>query len=151
MIGKVFKLIRLPMLLIVIFTIGRFILSVKGVPYSPRSNAVFTILPLILISSFYFGALSGKVNGIGWVGAILLGVFIGFFGEFMILLATMVSYMAHVDTYFTYWDNLNVKEGTTVTMVQALGIRAGGLIAGPILGTIAALIGRALGGLVSLQ
>src|SRR5882724_10157815 len=82
MIGKVFKLIRLPMLLIVIFTIGRFILSVKGVPYSPRSNAVFTILPLILISTFYFGALSGKVNGIGWVGAILLGVFIGFFGEF---------------------------------------------------------------------
>jgi hypothetical protein len=90
--------------------------------------------------------MSKRVGNFSWVGTILIGVALGLFSQILIFLATLFSYLANVDTYFTHWDALNVPEGTVVPMAKALATRAGGLIAGPILGTIAALIGRAVFG-----
>src|SRR5882762_6663832 len=120
MIGKVLQLIRLPLILIVILVIIRFILGARGVQYSARTNAATSVLMLTIWCSIIFGALSAKVNGLGWVGTILVGVFLGFFTESLVLIATLISYVAHVDTYFNNWDSLNVKEGTVVPMAQAL-------------------------------
>ena len=141
------RFVRLPLLLLLIFAIARFSLGLAGVPYAPRGNAMFSLVGVSIISSIYFGAISGKVGGFGWGGAILVGIIIGLFSQILIFTATLISYAAHLNTYFTHWDALNVPEGTVLPMGRALTTRAGGLIVGPILTTVCALVGRALGGL----
>lgn len=147
MLSSVLRFVRLPLVLIIIWTVLRFINGpVFGTPYAPRGNAMFSILGLTIICTVIYGALSNRVSNFTWVGTILVGVVLGLFSQILIFLATLISYAANIDTYFTHWDALNIPEGTTATMAQALATRAGGFIAGPILGTIAALIGRAVFG-----
>lgn len=149
MLLQVIRFVRLPLLLLLLFTIGRFALGVAGVPYFPRGTAIFSIVVLSLISSFYFGALAGKVGGFGWGGALLCGTVIGFAAQVLIFTATLVSYLGDFNTYFRHWDALNVAEGTVVPMARAMQTRAGGLLIGPVLTTIAAALGRSLGTLAS--
>ena len=148
MIARVLRFVRLPMLLLLIFAVARFLLGAKGFPYSPRGNAMFSIVGLTFISSFYFGALSRRVGGFGWGGTALVGVSLGLFGQILIFLATWLSYAAGIETsYFRHWDALNVTEGTVVPMAAAMQARAGGLVIGPIFAIVPALIGRALSAL----
>lgn len=145
MIPRILRFIRLPLLLIFLYAVGRFTLGLIGVPYAPRGNAVFSIVGLTFISSFYWGALSGRVGGFSWLGAALIGVALGLFSQILIFAATALSYALNLNTYFIHWDALNVPEGTVVPMKQALMARAGGILFGPITAGIIALIGRALG------
>jgi hypothetical protein len=142
MIGRVLRFIRLPILLLVIYTAARFSLGVAGVPYAPRGNAMFSVLGLAIVSGFYFGALSRRVGGFGWGGTALVGYSIGLVAQIFIFLATWISYAAGLETYFRHWDSLNVPAGTVVPMMTAMRSRAVGLVAGPILPLVAALLGR---------
>ena len=63
MIGRVLRFVRLPLLLVSIFAIARFALGANGVPYAPRGNAMFSIVGLTFVSSFYFGACPGASAG----------------------------------------------------------------------------------------
>jgi uncharacterized membrane protein YeaQ/YmgE (transglycosylase-associated protein family) len=147
MFQRVLRFVRLPLLLIVIWTVLRFLNGpVFGTPYAPRGNAMFSVLGLTIICGLIYGALSSRMGNFSWVGTILIGVVLGLFSQILIFLATLISYVAGIDTYFRHWDALNIPEGTTATLAQALMTRAGGFIAGPILGTITALIGRAVFG-----
>ena len=147
MLLQVIRFVRLPLLLLVLFTIGRFTLGVAGVPYFPRGTAIFSIVVLSVISGLYFGALSGKVGGFGWGGALLAGAVIGFGAQLLIFTATLISYLGDFNTYFRHWDALNVPEGTLVPMAQAMRARAGGLLVGPLFVVVAAAIGRCLSAL----
>jgi hypothetical protein len=148
MIARVLRFVRLPLLLLLIFAVARFALGASGVPYAPRGNAMFSIVGLTLISSFYFGALSRRIGGFGWGGTVLVGYSIGLFGQILIFVATWLSFLAGIETsYFRHWDALNVPEGTVVPMATAMAARAGGLLVGPILAIVPALIGRLLGAL----
>ncbi|MBK5257700.1 MAG: hypothetical protein JJE39_16875 [Vicinamibacteria bacterium] len=149
MMSRVLRFIRLPLLLLVIYAVGRFALGANGVPYAPRGNAMFSIVGLTAISCVYFGALSRRVGGFGWGGTALVGYSIGLFGQILIFLATWLSYAAGIETsYFRHWDALNVPEGTVVPMGTAMMARVGGLVIGPILtAVIPALIGRLLSAL----
>jgi hypothetical protein len=145
MFSRVLRFVRLPLVLLIVWAALRFLLgAVFHVPYEPRGNAMVSVLGLTIISCLYFGAMSRRVGDLNWVGTILIGVVLGFWAELLILLATLLSFAANVDTYYTHWDALNIPKDTHATMAQALATRAGGLIAGPILGTITALIGRAV-------
>jgi uncharacterized membrane protein YeaQ/YmgE (transglycosylase-associated protein family) len=145
MFSRVLRFVRMPLVLLVIWAALRFLLGpVFHVPYEPRGNAMISVLGLTIISCLYFGAMSRRVGDFNWVGTILVGVVIGLWAQILIFLATLVSFAANVDTYYTHWDALNIPKDTHATMAQALTTRAGGLIAGPILGIIAALIGRAV-------
>lgn len=148
MLKSVVRFVLLPWLLLLIWAIARFSLGLAGVPYAPRGNAMFSIVGLTLISCIYFGALSRRVGGFNWKGTVLTGIAIGLFGQVLIFLGTLVSYLAGLPTYFVHWDALNVPEGTTVPMAAAMGARAGGLLFGGIITpAIIALLGRALSGL----
>lgn len=150
MLLQVVKFVRLPIVLLFIYAVGRFLLGAYNVPYAPRGNATFSVVGLTFISSVYFGALSGKVGKFNWVGTILIGLVIGLSGQIFIFTATLISYLANIETsYYRHWDALNVPEGTIVPMAQAMRARVGGLIFGPISAIIATLIGRLLGFLVS--
>ncbi|MGI9107336.1 MAG: hypothetical protein ACR2G4_13930 [Pyrinomonadaceae bacterium] len=144
---RVLRFVRLPLVMLVIWTVLRFLLGpVFGVPYVPRGNAMFSIAAVTIISALYFGALSRRVGNFNWVGTILIGVVLGLFSQILIFTATLISYLANVNTYFTHWDALNIPEGTSMPMTTALATRAGGLLAGPIIGVVIALIGRAVFG-----
>jgi hypothetical protein len=148
MVGRVLRFVRLPFLLLLIWAAARFWLGVKGVPYAPRGNAMFSIVGLTMISSIYFGALSRRVGGFGWGGTALVGVSLGLFAQILIFLATWVSYTAGLETsYFRHWDALNVPPDTVVPMAQALKNRMGGILVAPLFTTIVACIGRLLSGL----
>jgi hypothetical protein len=143
MLPRILRFVRLPLVLLVIWTIARFLVGLAGTPYAPRGNAMFSVVGMTVICALIYGALSHRVGNFNWVGTILVGVVIGLFSQILIFTATLVSYLANVNTYFTHWDALNIPEGTTAPMAQAMAARAGGLLAGPIMGTIMALIGRA--------
>ena len=147
MLARVLRFIQLPILLLLIYTVARFILGVAGVPYAPRGNAMFSVLGLALISSFYFGALSRRIGGFGWGGTALTGYLIGLSAEVLIFLATWISYAAGVETYFRHWDALNLPPGTSVPMATALQTRVGGLVVGPVIAIVPALLGRLLSAL----
>ena len=147
MLSQVIRFVRLPLLLLFLFTVGRFALGLAGVPYFPRGTAIFSVVVLSLISGLYFGALSGKLGGFGWGGALLSGAVIGFAAQILIFTATLISYLGDFNTYFRHWDALNVPEGTVVPMAQAMRARTGGLLVGPLLVVVAAAIGRSLSAL----
>lgn len=151
MLLRVLRFVRLPLVLLVIWTIARFSVGLAGTPYAPRGNAMFSIVGLTVICSLIYGAMSNRIGNFNWVGTILIGVVIGLFAQILIFTATLVSYLANVNTYFTHWDALNIPEGTTLPMAKAMMARAGGLVAGPIMGTIMTLIGRALFGKLAPQ
>ncbi len=148
MLISVVRFVRLPWLLLLIWAVARFILGLAGVPYTPRGNAVFSVVGLTSISCIYFGALSKRVGGFDWKGTVLTGIAIGLYGQVLVFLATLVSYLGNLQTYFVHWDALNAPEGTVVPMATAMASRAGGLLVGGIIvPSIVALIGRALSGL----
>jgi hypothetical protein len=148
MAGSVLRFVRLPLLLLLVWGIARFSLGLSGVPYAPRGNAMFSIVGLTVISCLYFGALSGRVGGFDWKGTLLVGMTIGLFGQAIIFLATLISLLGNLNTYFVHWDALNVPQGTVVPMSRAMMSRAQGLIVGgAIVPSIIALVGRGLGGL----
>lgn len=148
MIGRVVRFVRLPLLMLTIFAVARFLLGANGVPYAPRGNAMFSIVGLTFISSFYFGALSRRVGGFAWGGTVLVGVTLGLYAQILIFLATWLSYLMGIETsYFRHWDALNVAEGTVVPMAEAMQARALGLVIGSLLPIVPAAIGRLFAGL----
>ena len=148
MIGRVLRFVRLPLLLLVIFAVARFLLGANGVPYAPRGNAMFSIVGLTFVSSFYFGALSRRLGGFGWGGTALVGYSIGLVAQVLIFAATWLSYAAGIETsYFRHWDALNVPEGTIVPLATALQARLGGVLIGPVIAIVPALVGRVLSAL----
>jgi hypothetical protein len=145
MIPRVLRFVALPLVLILLWAVLRFLmLPVFHMPYAPRGNAVFSVVGLTFISCLYFGAMSHKVGGFGWLGTLLCGVTIGLWAQLLIFTATVVTLAAGIDTYYANWDALNLPEGTHATLTQALTIRVGGLVIGSIIGGVMALIGRAV-------
>jgi len=147
MILRALKFIRLPIVLLVLWTILRFLNgTVFGVPYAPRGNAMFSIVGLTFITAIIYGALSKRVGSFGWLGTIAIGVMLALIGQVLIFGATALSYAIgkEATSYFTHWDALNIPEGETLSMGAALAKRAGAFLVAPIITAIAACIGRLL-------
>jgi uncharacterized membrane protein YeaQ/YmgE (transglycosylase-associated protein family) len=150
MFSQVFRFVRLPLLMILIYAVLRLVIGLRGVPYAPRGNAMFSVVGLTIISSLYFGALSRKVGGFGWLGTVLVGFVIALWAQILVFTLTIISYSAQLsNSYYLHWDSLGFKEPTPVSMNQLLAIRGGGLIANIILAIVAALLGRALFGVLA--
>ncbi len=143
---RVLRFVRLPLVLLLIWATLRFIIGLRGVPYAPRGNAMFSIAAVTILSCIIYGAMSYRVERFSWLGTVLVGAVIGFFAQLLIFTATLVSLAADLDTYFVHWDALNIPEGTRAEMGTAMTGRAGGLLFGLISGAIVALIGRAVFG-----
>jgi hypothetical protein len=144
MLSRVLRYVRLPLVLLVVWAALRFIIGLRGVPYAPRGNAMFSVLGLTIISCLYFGAMSRRVGGFNWLGTALVGAVLGLWAQILIFTATLISFAADLNTYYVHWDALNIPEGTHVPMARGMTTRAVGLIAGTIVGIVMALIGRAV-------
>jgi len=146
MFSRVLRFVRLPLVLLLVWAALRFIVGLRGVPYTPRGNAMFSVVAMTIISCIIYGAMSYRVGRFSWLGTALVGAVIGFFAQLLIFTATLVSLAADLNTYYVHWDALNLPEGTRAAMGPAMTARAGGLLFGPIMGGVVALIGRAVFG-----
>jgi hypothetical protein len=144
---RVLKFVRLPLVIVAIYAVMRFVIGLNGVPYAPRGNAMFSVVAATVISSFLFGGLSGRVGRLGWGGAALTGALIGLWAQLFVFVLTLLSYLMGASTYYNHWESLNVPEGTVVPMGQALGARAFGIVVNVIIAAVIALIGRIFGAL----
>ncbi|MEK7728341.1 MAG: hypothetical protein AAB354_07985 [candidate division KSB1 bacterium] len=152
MLSSVIRFVRLPLVMLAIWAVGRFAMGLFGVPYGPRPNATFSVVVLTLITSIYYGALSNRIGGFDWKGTALVGASIGVVGQLLIIVFTLVSLIGGLETYFVNWDAINLPEGTAVTVSTAVTARATGFFVNVILATLEACVGRLLfSGLVTAK
>jgi hypothetical protein len=148
MLARAIRFVRLPWLLLLLFALGRFWLGVRGVPYAPRGNAMFSVVVLTIVTAIIYGALSKRVGGFGWGGTVLVGLLIGLFAQVLVFALTVISFSGHFETsYYLNPDALNIHEGDPVTMGLILGARTGGLVVNSIIAIVAACLGRLLSAL----
>jgi hypothetical protein len=139
------KLVQLYWVLLAIFAVGRWALSMQQVPYD-RGNPVFSIITLTFLSAAIFAAFARRWRSYRLLEAAILGAVIGFSAQVVIFVSTWASYSLGIDSYFTHPLALNAPSGTTsVAMADALTTRAQALVVGPIVVGIAASIGWMLG------
>jgi hypothetical protein len=147
--GSYFRRLRFAILFLLLFAIGRLILGATNVPYATGTH-IFSIVTFSLFASLFFGAFSRSAWGYRLGQAMMLGIAIGLFGQILIFLLTLVSYIAGAETYF---NNPIALAGPgageeAIPLGQAMVARLIGLVVNPILNSIAALIGWSLGKLV---
>lgn len=136
------KLLRFYFVLLAIFTIGRWGLSVGGVDYA-EAHQVFSIVILTVLSAAYYGGFTRAFQGAKLGRAALLGATMAVVSQLVILLSTAVSYLGGMETFFNAPKALNVPEA--VGFGQAMGIRLGGLVANTILAAVSGMLGWAIG------
>ncbi len=145
MLGSIINFVKLPFLLITIWAVLRFSMGVFfGVDYAPRGNAMFSVYSIMFISSLYYGAMSNKTGGYSWLGTFLVGVVIGAFAQVLILVFSVISLGAGLETsYYIHWDSVNIPEGEQLTMGSLLLNRVFGIVVNGLIMGVAAIVGRA--------
>ncbi|HET9132348.1 MAG TPA: hypothetical protein VFO86_15435 [Terriglobia bacterium] len=141
--------VRLPILLFVIFFIGRLVLgAAMGISKESYdiSNRLFSMVILEVHVGLLWGAVGRRYRGYRIGEAITAVVLAVLVSQILIFAGTAFSYIAGVDTFFNYPEALNQQ--TAVAFGAAMGARTITLIANCIIGAICAAIGWALGGLL---
>ncbi|MFQ5739857.1 MAG: hypothetical protein ACE5JX_12680 [Acidobacteriota bacterium] len=139
-------LIRLPILLILIFCVGKLIVGATGGSYE-LGTRLFAMVPLTVHLCLIWGALTRAYHGYGAGAAMVTGLLIALVAQILILVATSGSYLLGVETHFNNPVAM-VGESRVVSFGEALAARTGGLVINGIIGAVAGLIGWALGGLL---
>lgn len=138
--------IRLPLLLVFIFFVGKLALGAAGVSYE-TSNQFFSMVILQVHLAILWGGVGRRYGGYSIGGAVTAVVMIVLFSQILIWGATLVSYAAGLNTYFN--DPMAVMRTTEpVSFGIAMGSRAFGLVVNCVIGAILGTIGYALGGLI---
>jgi hypothetical protein len=136
------RVARLYMVVLAIFTVGRLAMGVRGVPYE-RGHHVFSLVTMSLITSALYGGFCRQWRGYGVAKAMGLGLTIGVLGQTVILVATVLSYALHADTYFVNPRALNSP--VPLSFWAALLSRVGGLVINSAMNGLAAAIGWVMG------
>ena len=134
------KLIRFYLVLLAVFTIGRWGLSLGGADYN-ATHQVFSIVILTVISSAYYAYITRNFAGGGLKRALTLGALLGVISQVVILVSTALSYIMGMETFFNAARALNVE--AAIPFGEAMGARAIGLVANVVLNVISAALGYA--------
>lgn len=135
--------IRLPMLLLGLFFVGKLLVGAFGGSYE-LGNRLFAMVPLTVHLCLIWGAVGKAYRGFGAGGAAVNGALIALFAQLLIFLGTMASYLLGVDTHFNHPVAI-VGQDVEVTLGQAFTARLTGLAVNTIIGAVFALIGHVLG------
>ncbi len=145
MLSKVIRFVRLGLLVLFVFAVGRLILGLAGVAYAPRGNAIFSVVMQTIVTSLYFGALSKRVGGFSWSGTILTGATIGVWAQILVFTLTVVSFAAGLEnSFYLTRDALGIQPPATIEWVPLLISRAVGFVVNTIIAIVFASIGRLL-------
>ena len=145
MLNQYLRLGTLYFVLLGIFTIGRWVTGVRGVPYE-RGRDWFSIVILTALASFFYAAFTRRWLGYKLFPAVGLAMTLGFVSQVVIFTATALSYALGLDTYFTHPTALNVE--AAIPMGEAMVRRASGLVGNTISSGIIGGLGWALGALL---
>lgn len=141
-----FNLIRLPVLFLVIFFVGKLVVGAAGGSYD-LGNRLFAMVPLTVHLCLIWGALSRTCYGKSAGGAAQIGVQIALVAQILIVLGTLGSYALGIPTHFS--DPVAVVgEARQVGFGEALISRAVGLVINLVIGALSGLIGWSLGNLL---
>jgi len=140
-----FKILRFYFVLLTIFTIGRWGLSLGGAEYA-ATHQIFSLVILTNISALYYAFITRRFLTGGIKRAITLGATVAVVSQLVIMISTAVSYMAGMDTFWNAARALNLKEAADFG--QAMVIRIQGLIANTIVNSIIASIGYGIAAVV---
>ena len=138
------QFITLPALLLLIFFLGKLILSMTGASYQTGVQ-VFSMVTLQIHLALIWPAVGRRYKGYGIGGAIQVGLMIVLVSQILIIIGTIVSYPMG-GTHVNFPTALNQE--APVDLVTAMGLRAGGLVANCVFGVVAAVIGWTMGGLI---
>lgn len=141
------KLARLYLLLLAIFTVGKFVQGALGVPYE-KGHYVFSIVIMTIHAGVFYGAFCRRWRRYRLWQAAGLAITLGLISQVVIFVATLASYALGLHTYFNHPIALNAPGLTEVPFGQAFITRILGLIVNPIQTGIAGAIGWAMGGLL---
>ena len=147
MIQEYTRLARPYFVLLLIVTVGRWLMGTAfGVPYDKGTN-VLSIVTLTLFASIFSTAFARR--WLGWrVGqAAGFAMFMAVVSQLVILLLTAASYGLGISSYFNAPMALN-RQTESIGFMGAMGFRVGGLVVNTILNGIIGALGWALGGLL---
>jgi hypothetical protein len=136
------RLARLYLVMLAIVTVGRWVLGFYGVPYEKGTDKL-SIVMLTLFASLFYGAFTRRWLGRRILQVVGLTMTLALLGQVVIFLSTAASYALGIDSYFNNPIALNQK--AAVGFAEAMGIRAGGLVANTILNGIAGALGWVMG------
>ena len=129
-----------------IVTVGRWLMgTVFAVPYE-KGTSMMSIVTLTLFASLISSVFLRRWLGWRLPQAAGFAIFMAVVAQVVILLSTLASYLLGLPSYFSHPTALNQPEA--VSLAQAMGIRAGGLVVNALLNGIAGSLGWALGGLL---
>lgn len=138
------RILRLPLLLIAIFFVGKLVMSFAGVPYETGVR-VFSMVTLQIYLAVIWGGIVRRYEGYGIGGAIGIGFLIALASQVLIVVGTAFSYAAG-DTHFN--DPTALGTGGPAGFGEAMANRAIGLVANSVFGGVAGLLGYGLDSLV---
>jgi hypothetical protein len=143
------KLARLYLVLLALFTVGRWLFGTFQVPYE-KGTHVFSVVTLTIYAAVFYGAFCRRWRGFRLWRAAGLALTLGVISQAVIFAATLVSYGLGLHTYFNHPTALLGPQAavTEVPFGQAVLSRVGGLIVNPILAGIVGSLGWVLGGLL---
>jgi hypothetical protein len=139
------RLSRLYLVLLAIFTVGRWVTGVRGVPYE-RGRDWFSIVIMTSMACFFYAAFTRRWLAYKLFPAVGLALTLGLMSQVVIFAATALSYALGMDTYFTHPTALNVE--APLSAGEALARRLMGLVGNTISSGIIGGLGWALGGLL---
>ena len=141
-----FEFIKLAVVLLVLFFIGKLIVGATGGSYEVGTR-LFAMVPLTVQLCLIWGAMGRAYKGFSIGQAVATGASIAVVAQLLIFGGTVVSYLIGVDTHFNHPVAI-VGEDRAVGLGEAVMARGVGLVINTIIGCIAGSIGWALGKLL---
>lgn len=96
------RLARPYFLLLALFTIGRWLMGTAFKQPYDRGNPVFSLITLTALSAVYYGAFCRRWRGFSAWQAAIMGFVMGLASQIVIFLATVLSYVLDINTYFNH-------------------------------------------------
>jgi len=144
-----FEFARLPILLFILFFVGRLVMgAAMGVNKTSYdlANRIFSMVILQVHVGLLWGAVGRRFKGYSIGGSVTTVVLAVIVSQILIFLGTAVSYAIGADTFFTFPEALN--QTAAVGFGAALAARSISFVANCVVGGITGAIGWALGGLI---
>ena len=141
------QFITLPALLLLIFFLGKLVMSQAGASYEAGIQ-YFSMVTLQTHLTLLWPAISRRYKGYGVGGAVQVGIMIALVSQVLILFGTGLSYVAG-DTHFN--NPIALNQPGPVGFLAAMGIRLVGLIVNCVIAAVTSIIGWFMGGLVPVR
>lgn len=143
------QFVRLPIILFVVFFIGRLALGASmGVSKQSYDvvNRVFSMVILQVHVGLLWGAVGRRYRGYG-IGGSMMAVFLAVLAsQILIFAGTAISYLGGFDTFFNFPEALNQQQ--PVPFAAAMAARTVTLIFNSLFGAVFGAIGWLLGPLI---